>query len=265
MIPVLFKIPLPFLNQPFEVRAYGVLIALGFLLILPLAIRQARKEGISSNTIIDVGFWGLLMGLIGARVLYIVTEWEAYKADLVSIFYLWEGGLVFYGGLLAGCATLIFYAKKKHIPLGKLLDVGAPAVAFVHFFGRLGCLAAGCCFGKPTQLPWGIFFKNPEAFARPLNTPLHPTQIYEMGGLLFLFVFLYFVLSKYKKFDGQLALSYLILYSVFRFVVEFFRGDDIRGFVIPNLISTSQFVSLVIFLVTVPVFIYFYKKAKIKR
>ncbi|MBI2608893.1 MAG: prolipoprotein diacylglyceryl transferase [Deltaproteobacteria bacterium] len=249
MKPILFKIVLPFLNIPIEVRSYGIMIALGFLLMLPLITRLAKKEGIHSNTFIDIAFWSLLWGLIGARILFIITNLHEYIQEPLRIFALWEGGLVFYGGLIGGALTIIFYCKKKNIPLWKMLDVAAPGVAFVHMFGRLGCVLAGCCFGKPTTLPWGISFHLEESFARPLHTPLHPTQLYEALALFFVFLLLYFYLSSRKKFDGQMVLVYFILYSIFRFTNEFFRGDEIRGFVF-GWVSTSQFISLLVFGIT---------------
>ncbi len=250
MIPVLIKIPLPFLDTPLEIRSYGVLIAIGFLLMIPLIIKQAKKEGIQSNTIIDLAFWSLLCGLIGARLLFIITNLSEYIKEPLRVFAIWEGGLVFYGGLIAGAITLIICSRKKNIPVWKMLDIGAPGVAFTHMFGRLGCLMAGCCYGKPTHLPWGIKFQNPDSFARPLDTPVHPTQLYEATALFFIFCFLYFFLNKKKKFDGQVVLTYLFLYSIIRFFVEFFRGDESRGFVISNLISTSQFISIFILIIT---------------
>ncbi|HLD74089.1 MAG TPA: prolipoprotein diacylglyceryl transferase [Bdellovibrionota bacterium] len=250
MLPILLKIPLPFLDAPLEIRSYGVLIALGFLIMLPLVSRQAHREGISSNTIVDLGFWSLLWGIVGARILFILTTLHEYKEYPLEIFYIWKGGLVFYGGLIGGTLALIYYCKKHKLNLWQVMDLGALGVTFTHMFGRMGCLAAGCCFGHPTTLPWGIIFHKEESFARPLHTPLHPTQIYEIVFLGLLFLFFYFYLARNKKFQGQVVLTYLSLYGVARFIIEFFRGDDIRGFVIPNLISTSQFVSIIIFLIS---------------
>ena len=260
MLPILLKIPLPFLDTPLEIRSYGVLIAIGFLIMLPLISRQAQKEGISPNTIIDLGFWSLLWGIIGARILFILTTLSEYKKYPLEIFYIWKGGLVFYGGLIAGALTLIYYCKKHKLNMWQVMDLGALGVTFTHMFGRFGCLAAGCCFGRPTSLPWGLTFHKEEAFARPLHTPLHPTQIYEILFLGLLFIFLYFYLARRKKFHGQIVLTYFILYSAARFIIEFFRGDDIRGFVIPNMISTSQTVSLILFLIAVPLLIIKFQK-----
>ncbi len=250
MWPILFKIPLPFLAFPLEIRSYGVLIAIGFLIMLSIVSKQAEKEGISSHTIIDLGFWALLWGIIGARILFILTTLDEYKDYPLEVFHIWKGGLVFYGGLIGGALTLIYYCRKYKLNMWHIMDLGALGVTFTHMFGRLGCLAAGCCFGHPTSLPWGITFHKEESFARPLHTPLHPTQIYEIFVLGLLFLFLYFYLNRRKKFHGQVVLTYFILYSVARFIIEFFRGDEIRGFVLHNMLSTSQLVSVIILLIS---------------
>jgi len=243
MHPVLIRI------GPLTIHTYGFLIATGFLVALYLAVRQAKKEGISSDRILDLGFYILLAAIIGARLLFVLINAAHYLSNPLDIFKIWEGGLVFYGGVLFAVPVAIWYVKKHNMGIWSTADIFAPSIAIGHVFGRLGCFAAGCCFGKTAEmLPWGVIFSDPECLA-PRNIPLHPTQLYESGGEFLNFLIL-ISLRKHKSFNGQLFMTYLLIYSVLRFVVEFFRGDVARGFLLPY-ISVSQGISILMFLVAV--------------
>lgn len=248
MYPVLFSI------GDFPIHSYGFLIALGFLLCVWVSKREGQRLGISGERIVDLGFWSLLIGMIGARIIYVITRWnELYRHHLIEILYVWEGGLVFWGGPLLCIPFFLWYTKKFKLPRWQVLDIGATAIPLAHAFGRLGCFSVGCCHGRPTNLPWGIRFDSDLVEESMRGIPLHPTQIYESLSLLVLF----FVLRRMrfsKKFDGQATFTYLIAYSIIRSVIEIYRGDTIRGFVVDGWISTSQFISILV--ITSSIFLY---------
>lgn len=237
MHPVLIRI------GPLTIHTYGVLVAAGFLLGLGLAVRQAKKEGISPERIVDIGFYVLLAALIGSRLFFIAVNPGYYFRHPLDIFKIWEGGLVFYGGLILAIPTALWYMRRHDLDVWKMSDIFAPSVAIGHAIGRLGCFSAGCCFGKPADLPWAITFLDPECLATT-GIPLHPTQLYESLGELINFVILV-TLRRYQSFKGQLFLAYLILYSVLRFTVEIFRGDAARGYIVVG-ISVSQGISIIV-------------------
>jgi phosphatidylglycerol:prolipoprotein diacylglycerol transferase len=234
---------------PLTIHTYGFLIAIGFLIGLWLAVRQATKEGIFPTKIIDLGFYILLAAIIGSRIFFVIINLDHYLRNPLDIFKIWEGGLVFYGGVLLAIPTAIWYIRKNNLALWQTADIFAPSVAIGHVFGRLGCFAAGCCYGKTAQtLPWGVIFTDPDCLA-PTDVLLHPTQLYESAGELIIF-FILLVFRRYKSFNGHLFMTYLLLYSVLRFVVEFFRGDIARGFLIAD-ISVSQSISAGMFLIAI--------------
>jgi len=240
MYPILFKI------GPLTIHTYGFFVATGFLIGIYLATQQATKEGIQSQKIVDLGFYILLASIVGARLFYILVNPSHYMSNPLDIFKIWEGGLVFYGGVLLVIPTVIWYVRKNNIGLWKTADVFAPSIAIGHAFGRIGCFSAGCCYGRIAEsLPWSVIFTSPECLA-PLNVPLHPTQLYEAGAEAVNFLIL-ITLRKYKSFNGQLFFTYILIYSVIRFTIEFFRGDVSRGYIIENL-SLAQGISILMFL-----------------
>ncbi|MEW6001727.1 MAG: prolipoprotein diacylglyceryl transferase [Nitrospirota bacterium] len=241
MHPVVFKF------GPLTIHTYGVFLAAGFILGLGLALRQARKEGIPSNKIIDLGFYTLFSALLGSRLLFVAINAGHYLKNPLDMLKVWEGGLVFYGGVLLAVPVAIWYIRKNSLGIWSMADIFAPSLAIGHAIGRIGCFFAGCCYGKPAEwLPWAVTFTDPQCLA-PINVRLHPTQLYESAGE-FLNFFVLIVLRKYKSFNGQLFMTYLLLYSVLRFLVEFFRGDVDRGLLIYN-ISLSQGISFILFLI----------------
>ena len=241
MHPILFKI------GPITIYTYGVLIATAFFLGLALAVRQARMEGEDLQKIMDLGFYILLSAVVGSRLLYIAVEFREYLSNPLRIFKVWEGGLVFYGGFIMAIAVVIIYVKKNEMSLWKVGDILAPSVAIGQGVGRLGCFFAGCCYGRETDVPWAVIFKNPNTLA-PMDVHLHPTQLYDSANGFIIFAAL-LILRKFKKFDGQLFWTYTLLYAVGRFIVEIFRGDE-RGFVTASL-STSQFIAIPLFAVSI--------------
>jgi len=236
MFPVLIRI------GPITIHTYGFLIATAFLLGLWLALRQAAREGLSKEKITDIGFYALFAGIIGSRIFFIATEWEHFSSHPADMLKIWEGGLVFYGGVIFAIPVAVWYARKQGLLLWQTADIWAPSIAVGHAIGRLGCFCAGCCYGLPTDLPWGVTFNNPETLAIR-GVPLHPTQLYESAAELLNFVILLAVRRR-KAFHGQLFWVYVLNYAVIRALIELFRGDSERGFILPG-ISVSQGISAV--------------------
>lgn len=252
MFPYLFQTDLfGYLAEPWTLHTYGLLIAIGFLVGMNLAARQADREGEDSERIVDLTFYVLIWGLLGGRLVYILTKFDHYLAHPLEIGMFWRGGLVWYGGFLAACAYLAFHSRTTGRPFFKTVDILIPSMALAHAAGRLGCLAAGCCFGEVTHVPWAIRFP-PQSLAQQVHHALglvrlgepslsvHPTQLYEAGGELALF-FLLIVIRPYRRFHGQLFLMWLGLYPIMRTVIEMYRGDKERGVYI---LSTSQYISI---------------------
>ena len=241
------------LAEPWSLHTYGVLIATGFIFAMKLGQRQALREGEDPDRVVDLAFYVLLTGLIGSRIVFIFTKLDDYLKNPIEILMFWRGGLVWYGGFIAAAAYVAWYCKRYRLNFFKHADMYIPLVALAHGFGRLGCLAAGCCFGKPTAMPWGIVFPNGSmahaahqssglvAFGDPA-LPIHPTQLYEAGFEMAMFWFLT-LLRPHKRFHGQLLLIWLALYPIARSIIEVFRGDTVRGVWFLGL-STSQIISI---------------------
>lgn len=229
MYPILFD------WGPLHLRFYGLLAVLALLIAAAILKRHFQQSQILDTLAGDLIFILFVSGLFGARLTYVMLNWASFRTDILSVFKIWEGGLVFYGGFLAALGATWVFAQKKSIPFLKLTDLVAPALALGHAIGRLGCFMAGCCYGKPSILPWSVTFRHPESLA-PLGIPLHPTQTYEALGNLILFGILFLLLAKKWK-TGTTTSAYLIGYGVMRFFLEFFRGDE-RGFFWA--LSTSQ-------------------------
>ncbi len=242
MCPIFFKI------GPVTVHTYGVLVALGFIVGITFAVYFGKKEGIAKEKILDIGFYTILAAIIGSRLFFVLIEYKYFLKNPLDIFKVWEGGLVFYGGVLLVIPVMLIYFKKNALSVWKTLDIFAPSLAIGHAIGRLGCFSAGCCYGKPTNLPWGVTFTDPHSLAI-LGIALHPTQLYESFAELGNFIVL-LILRKHKKFDGQLLWTYVLIYSIFRFIIEFFRGDRARGFIY-NGFSVAQAISLVLLLAAI--------------
>jgi phosphatidylglycerol:prolipoprotein diacylglycerol transferase len=249
MHPVLFQL------GPLTVHTYGFLIAVGFLVAVQVTKRLAAKAQLDIDRVLDLTFWSLLVGYSGSRLLFVITRLDLYLADPLGILRIWEGGGVFLGGPIAVLPFVIWYTRKHKLPVWRVMDVLGPGLVIAHVIGRFGCIAAGCCYGKPTGADWGLRFDSPLVDLSLRGIPLHPTQLYEAGALFVLFLGMLWV-HKRKVFDGQVALTYLMGYPVIRSVIEEFRGDTVRGFVIDGLMSTSQFLSSLIFLGALVTLIY---------
>ncbi|HYL97456.1 MAG TPA: prolipoprotein diacylglyceryl transferase [Blastocatellia bacterium] len=259
MLPELFKIP--FLNIPLS--TYGLLLAIAFITALYVIARLAERDGLPKNRIYDLGLYILASALIGAKVLMIFTEPEDF-GNIKEIFSLdfWRSGGVYFGGFIIALIVSVFLMRRWHLPWRKTADAFAPGIAIGHAIGRLGCFSAGCCWGKPTTSFIGIKFteKAHELTGVPISSALVPTQLIEAAANLLIFIILLAVRKK-RVFDGQVIFAYGALYSVVRFTVEFWR-DDPRGSVLG--ISTSQFISLIIFPASLALMLYFWRRSQSK-
>jgi phosphatidylglycerol:prolipoprotein diacylglycerol transferase len=222
MYPILFRI------GPVSVHAYGFMIALAFLIGIPISIHYARREGIKAETILDLAIYVIIAAIVGSRFFYVVGQWDEYKSNLPEIFMVQKGGLVFLGGLLLAVLVVVFYAKWKKTPMLKLLDALTPGTLLGYAITRVGCFLNGCCFGLPTRLPWGIEFPfGSLAYSYFPGEKIHPTQLYAVASMLVAFLIIALLYPR-KKFDGQVFCWGLILYSVYRFLVEFLRYSPIH-------------------------------------
>ena len=230
------------------IPTYGLFVAIGFTTGLLVSVKIGRKEKIPPQQVMDMGFIIILLGLIGSRLSYVLLNWAFYRTHPLDILKVWEGGLVFSGGLVVVLMGLGLYIKGHHLSFWKIGDLWAPGAALGQGIGRIGCFMAGCCFGKPTQMPWAVVFTNPDSLA-PLDTPLHPTQIYAALSGLIIFIVLMILHSK-KRFEGQIVTWFLILHSIARIILERFRGDD-RGFIPGTEMTMTQLIATLILIASV--------------
>jgi len=269
MYPKLFTLPSFSLfgwNVPsFTLHTYGALLAIAFLAGLWIAHREAKRNGLDAARITDMAVYVLIGGLIGARLLLLVVDWRHYfnnPRDLISLL---QSGGVFYGGLLGALPVAWWYARRHKLDGWRTSDVLAPGVVLGQSIGRLGCFAAGCCYGRITDVPWAVTFTDPyvqRQVGTPLDIGLHPSQIYESLLTLGIFIVLMWI-ARRKQFHGQVMLAYVTLYAAGRFVLEFFRGDAARGAVFGGVLSTSQFIAILMVLAAVLLYPYLARKQRI--
>jgi phosphatidylglycerol:prolipoprotein diacylglycerol transferase len=262
MYPVLFRI------GSFPINTYGVFLALAFLCAILITVQLAARDGLPREKIYDLCLWMLLSSLIGSKILMFFTEpeYRDHPWQLLSLDFLRSGG-VFYGGLIGAVLAGYFLMRRYKLPWWKTADACAPGIAIGNFFGRQGCFAAGCCWGKPTSLPWGVRFTElgHEITGVPTDVPLHPTQLYESFAMLIVFFFLLW-LHKRRRFDGQVILAYALLYSVIRFAIEFLRDDprgDLFGLTTLTGLSTSQIISVIVGTATLVLLIVRWRKINV--
>lgn len=244
--------PILFSFKGLTVHTYGLMAGLGFIAAIFTATYCGRKNQIKGEDISDLALYIMISAIIGARLFYVLVEPGFFMANPLEIFKVWNGGLVFYGGFILAVITSIVFVKLRSLDLGKTADSIAPGIAIGHSFGRIGCFFAGCCYGKATDLPFGIVFNNSNSLA-PTGVCLHPTQIYSSLSNFFIFLVLIYFMGKKKK-DGDVFLLYLFLYGVLRMIIEYFRGDN-RGELIFNILSTSQFIGIVAVLTAISLFV----------
>lgn len=271
MFPVLLQI------GGFKLHSFGFFVAMGLAAGILWTYREAKRVGADVARILDLAFWLVIAGLVGARVLFVIVNAKEYAAfmvrqvenhgvvagmgrGLIEIFALWKGGLVWYGGLLAAFAVALLYLRRRGMPVWATADILSPGVMLGLAIGRLGCLAAGDDHGKVVASAWEavlrgedapwwtLTFTDPASLVPPdlLGKPLYPTQILLSANALAIFGLLLWLRGR-KRFEGQLVWAMLLAYSIGRFAIEYFRGDVARGFLLANWVSTSQAISIVVF------------------
>jgi phosphatidylglycerol:prolipoprotein diacylglycerol transferase len=246
MHPILFEF------GEIKIYSYGFLIAVGALCgIIYMAKRGKKELGLTFDQVNSLFLFIFLAAFVGGKVFLFFESPSIYLEHPQRLFT--GKGFVFYGSFLFAIPTMLWFFRKHKIPTYAMLDIMAVTTCLVHIFGRLGCFMAGCCYGKPTDFLFGVTFTDATCDADPKGIPLHPTQLYEAGYIfLVLLVVLYF--RSRRAFYGQLFLMYLILYAAGRFVLEYFRGDAGRGFIVDGWISHSQFIALCIMVVVMYVY-----------
>jgi phosphatidylglycerol:prolipoprotein diacylglycerol transferase len=259
LFPVLFSLRIG--GREIALHSYGVLIAVGLASGIALAHRRARREGLDGGRLLDLAFWMTVAGFVGSRIAYGAVNAGDYLhaclrgddgfrtagtvlSDCTRILRVWEGGLVFYGGIAGAALVAALFARREGWSFARLGDLFAPGLALGHAFGRVGCFAAGCCFGKTSAAPWAVAFpRGSVAFdelaalgavptGADVTAPLHPTQLYEAGGELAIAIALVALAPRLRRRPGAVFLAYLALYAALRFFVELYRGDVARRFVV---------------------------------
>ncbi|MCU0358247.1 MAG: prolipoprotein diacylglyceryl transferase [Cyclobacteriaceae bacterium] len=238
MHPVLFKI------GSITLYTYGFMIAVGIVFGVTYLTRRGRKElRITFDQVNNLFLLVFLAAVIGGKV-FLFFESPRYYAESPGRLFA-GSGFVFYGSFLFAIPTMLWFFRKNKLPVYQMLDIMAIVTCLVHMFGRVGCFMAGCCYGKPTEGFLAVIFTDPACQAKPLNTPLFPSQLMEAGFILLVMLGLLYLRDR-KQFHGQLFLVYIVAYAAGRFVLEYFRGDEVRGFIIDPWLSHSQFIALLI-------------------
>ncbi len=228
------------------IPTYGLLLVCAYTAGYIESLRRAIRLGLDPKHIERLFLITVVVSLAGARLFHIaVEEWAYYRKNPADILAIWEGGFTFYGGLLLTLVAIRIYCGRKQLPFLQVLDLLTPPTLLALAIGRVGCFAAGCCWGKSTQLPWGVTFSHKQTLSGMRYVPVHPVQLYEAVGALLIFLWLNrTALSKTSH--GNVTAWGLLTYAALRFGVEFFRGDDYRGYVLGGYLSVSQAISLFI-------------------
>ncbi len=247
-----------FTVDSFTMSWHGLFTGLAVLAAVILSLKLAKEKAVAIDDVYSVALWGVLGGVIGARLFHVIDKWDLYRDNFWQIFRFWEGGLSLYGALVGGFVFGITYAAIRKLPLGKVADLAAPGMVLAQAIGRIGCLINGDAYGSPTSLFWGVLYTHPdaEATAGPwVNEQLvagHPEPAYEIiWDLLILALLLR--LRKHLKHDWMLFLIYASLYAVSRFFFSFLRGDEEA---VLGPLHQAQVISLIILVVTVPLLIW---------
>lgn len=248
----------------FYLPTYGVVLAIAYLIGIWLLRRKAMAAGLPEGKILDFSLYILASAIVGAKLMLVLVEWRHYTQNPRDLIGVLRSGGVFYGGLIAATAVGVAYMRKHRLPAWRIADMGAPSIALGEAIGRWGCFAAGCCYGKPSDGPFAVTFTNPvanEAVGTPLDVPLHPTQIYLSLNAFLIFLVLQWAYRR-KTFDGEVFWLYVLLYAISRGILEVWRGDLVRGFLIPGVLSTSQFIGILTALLAAGMLFYLSRRSR---
>jgi len=243
-----------FYDSGFPIRPWGLMLAIGFIIAIWVAGRLFKRRGLSSEHAINLTFWVFLASVVGARMFFVIPRVgdPAYALNTpLQWVAVWDGGMVFYGGLLGGILAVLFYAKAQKLQVRDIFDIAAVGLVIGYALGRVGCFLNGCCYGTPTDLPWGVVFP-PQAQIwtethLPLGTPVHPTQLYDS---LIHIVFFFILLWTFRRFPkGVTLMTYIALYMVSRFSLEFIRGDNPVIFLFMDRIQVVTLAVFIAFLI----------------
>lgn len=237
------------------------MIFIGVMLAYIYMLANLKKHGLKSEDVSEMFLWCFASVVVGGKIFFWLEDLGRYFSKPSLLFESFGNGFVFYGSFLLTVPVLIFWFKKKGVNPWLAFDYAGIAGAMVHAFGKLGCLLAGCCHGKVSTGFYAIVFTNPNCHASPLNTPLYPTQLWD-AIILFMAIGLMLFMKVRKWFDGQLFLTYGIVYAIGRFFTEKYRGDEERGFILNGLLSHSQAIAIGVFSVCVLIFILRYRKTR---
>ena len=266
MIRTLFEIPIPFTGLTIPVFAYGFMLMLGFLVVIYIARIKAKAEGLNPEDISNLGLYTIFAGILGGRTFYVVQNFDSYKHNILDAFKIYEGGLVFYGGLMASIAAVVVYTRIRKLPVLKTIDIIAFSFALGVACGRIGGFLNGCCWGDVCSFPKlvdaNLMIDGSPAYLHHLGKGLvsvsdshslyvHPTQIYSMLGNISIF-FIIKAFFRHRRRDGEVTLMFCGLYSIMRFVVEIFRDDNPLLF---DGMTISQNVSVIVLVVIVSLFV----------
>ncbi len=248
----------------FTIHTYGFMIMIGSVSgYLYLAWTAKKDLGIEKHKIQNIIIMAIILGFVGGKLFFYLENPGYYFKSTENLTRNWRSGFVFYGSLLFAAPAIFWYFKKQKWPLWPMMDRLAIAACIIHGTGRLGCFFAGCCHGIESHVPWAVTFID-QASQAPLNVPLHPTQLYS-STLIYSILVLLLMFKRHKRFEGQLFFIYIILYAAGRSIIEIFRGDEARGYIIENTISHSQFISIIVISITVWAYLKFKKKADFQK
>lgn len=230
----------------FTIHTYGFMIMIGAIAGYLFMSNSVKKDlNIPAEKIQNLAILIIVAAFVGGKLFFYFEKPGYYFHPMSNMFKNFRTGFVFYGSLLFAIPATVWYFRKHKWPVWPMMDRIAITACIIHVFGRLGCFFAGCCYGEPTDSFLGITFTDPASQAEPLNTPLHPTQLYSVFLISSILVIL-LMFRRHKRFEGQLFFIYIMLYAAGRAVIEIFRGDVRRGFIIEDILSHSQFISLLI-------------------
>jgi phosphatidylglycerol:prolipoprotein diacylglycerol transferase len=221
LYPVLFRV------FGIPIRSYGLMLILGFVVGSWIAGRRCARYGLNKDQTLDLALIVMLAGVVGARLLYVLLNWADYSASPVTVLYVWEGGLSYFGGLVAGFLGALLYVLKQNLRFWAVADLVAPSIAIGYAITRIGCFLNGCCYGRPTDLPWACKFHS-------TPVPVHPAQIYASLANLLIFAILIWW-ARRSRFDGQIFFGFLFLHGVYRFLNEFVRAGATASYIVDSL------------------------------